>query len=134
MTPADMTRLREGQQIAWAILRDAFTDRVERRYVSGLAVGSDQPNAHGRAYVAAGVRCELPIPLLWQHRWDYVVGKVIRLQPVEDTLRFEAEVANNDDRCAVAKQIWSRLTAGTVRGASVLAAGANHVRCDGALR
>lgn len=112
--------------VSWTVLnfKDAFTDRKLKRFIRGVVVSSQKPNAHGNAYYAKGCRVTLPLPLLWNHETARPIGKVYALEVHDYELRFSAEIMNGGDIWWV-EQVWEAIASRSARGVSMFAKNRN---------
>jgi hypothetical protein len=107
-----------NREIAWSVLGKRFSGSAPRRFVSGVAVSSAQPNANGQSFDArGGVALELPMPLLWQHDWCRAIGKVTDVSVRGDEVRFTAELCNGG--LSAADEVWSGLVNRLQHGVSI---------------
>jgi HK97 family phage prohead protease len=93
----------------------------ERRIFRGIAT-TPTPDRVGDVIDPKGMRFKNPLPLLWQHKHDMPIGKVVFEEPTIKGTAFEAEIPVIDepgplkDRCDTA---WGEIKHGLVRATSV---------------
>jgi hypothetical protein len=98
-------------EFAWRILGGHFDPKKPRRWIEGVAISTDRPNANGTSFCARGVvDGNLPVPLLLEHNWLRPIGRVISLEATGDHLRFKAEFPNSD-LLWWASQAWEQIVA-----------------------
>src|SRR6202035_801616 len=97
-------------------LPGAFDDRLmARKIVTGICTTTTR-NSNGRVFDPAGAVAELPLPLLFAHRWDTPIGRVLELNATPEGLLFRARII--DGRFAWATEIWALLKSGGIGAAS----------------
>lgn len=85
------------------------------RTIRGLA-NSGQTDRLGDIVVPRGGRWELPVPLLWQHKYDQPIGWVRQIEVRSDGLWITAELASGIGK---ADEAWKMIESGLVTSYSI---------------
>jgi hypothetical protein len=73
----------------------------------------------------------LPAPLLIEHDWDRVVGRLAGLEVRLDQAHFRAEIGNERRTC---DDVWMDIIIGNITGVSVRASNFDDMTLDGAFK
>ena len=112
-------QLQFWRSCAWSTLNNGnFIRSSPQRLVSGIAVSSSRKNELGTSFIARGANFTLPLPVLYEHRWDLPIGRVTGVSVVGDELHFVAEICNSG-RLPAAEQVWRALKERQWHGVSV---------------
>jgi hypothetical protein len=112
----------------WAVRlgNDSIDLQRPRRFISGVAVSSSEPNERGMGMHAGGAQLWLPVPLLWNHDYQQPIGLVTMAEAHAQELRFRAEVSNNGAHEWI-ERAWRRIN---TRFASCVSIGAINLHPD----
>lgn len=109
-------------EIAKTAMEHIFTDRAPRRFFEGIVVSSSLPNANGDSFRASEISLRprvAPMPLLFEHDWKCVVGRVVHITPhrpyflngkeapYSERMHFRAEVSNRKD--GEGERLWQHI-------------------------
>jgi HK97 family phage prohead protease len=93
----------------------------ERRIFRGVAT-TPTPDRVGDVIDHKGMRFKNPLPLLWQHKHDAPIGKVVFGQPTAKGTPFEAEIPVIDEPGPLKDRVdtaWGEIKHGLVRATSI---------------
>ncbi len=89
---------------------------ADLRIVEGIA-STPAPDRIGDIMEPAGAKYTLPMPLLWQHRADRPIGKVLTAAVTAAGIRIRAQIGK--DVKFIDEEIWPLIKAGLVSGLSI---------------
>ncbi len=92
-----------------------------KRIIEGVA-STPAPDRMGDIVEPMGARFSVPMPLLWQHRHDAPVGRVVSLEATPRGIAFRAEVARVEEPGTLRDRIeeaWQSVKAGLVGAVSI---------------
>lgn len=101
-------------QRAYATLEIKSIDD-DLRIIEGVA-STPEPDRTGDIMEPKGAKFSLPLPLLWQHKADQPIGKVLSADVRADGIRIRAQVAKGIARI---DEVWAMLKQGLVGGLSI---------------
>lgn len=95
----------------------AYEDENGNRVIEGIATTPTE-DRYGDVVDPMGVKFKLPLPLLWQHVPDHVVGNVVGAEVTPKGIAFRAIFAPANILSTI-DQHWAELKAGLIRYVSV---------------
>lgn len=89
---------------------------ADARIIEGIA-STPSPDRTGDVMVPEGAQFSLPLPLLWQHRADQPIGKVLSATVTKAGIKIRAQIAKGV--LPFIDEAWSLIKAGLVPGLSI---------------
>lgn len=94
---------------------------AEQRIIEGIA-STPEADRVGDVMSSKGARFKLPIPLLWQHKFDQPIGEVFSATVTDQGIAIKARIAKVSEPGAVKDRLdmaWQSIAAKLVRGLSI---------------
>lgn len=114
-------------QRAYGLLEIKSVDD-DQRVIEGVA-STIETDRQGDIVEPKGAQFRLPLPLLWQHRADQPIGKVLDAKVTSSGIKIRAQIAKGV--LPSIDEAWALIKAGLVRGLSIGFAPIESARIEG---